>query len=133
MGHKFGTAVLVVAVLFCLLTTLSSAANPEAFARGLGLSISNAGGINEIRAQYAAFFLAVAIVCGLSLAAVLPRQMSFVLLSAIFGGLIFGRLVSLGLNGGFGGYSATIRSLYAIDAVGLALALTALLYDKPRA
>ena len=40
MGHKFGTAVLVVAVLFCLLTTLSSAANPEAFARGLGLSIS---------------------------------------------------------------------------------------------
>jgi hypothetical protein len=133
MGHKFGTAVLVVAVLFCLLTTLSSAANPEAFAGRLGISLSNAGGINEIRAQYAGFFLATGIVCALSLSVVLPRQVSFVLLSAIFGGLFFGRLVSLVLNGGFSGYSATIRSLYAIDAVGLALALAALVYDQPRA
>ena len=133
MGHKLGTAVLVVAVLFCLLTTLSSGVDPETFARRLGLSLSNAGGINEIRAQYAGFFLAIAVVCGLSLAAVLPRQVSFVLLSAIFGGLLFGRLVSWGMNRGFSGYSETIRSLYLIDALGLALALTALAYDNPRA
>jgi Domain of unknown function (DUF4345) len=133
MGHKLGTAVLAVAALFCLLTTVSSAVDPETFARRLGLSISDAGGINEIRAQYAGFFLAIAIVCGLSLAAVLRRQLSFVVLSTIFGGLLFGRLVSWMMNGGFGGYSATIRSLYVIDALGLALALTALAYDNPRA
>jgi hypothetical protein len=133
MGHKLGTAVLVVAVLFCLLTTVSSGADPENFARRLGLTISDAGGINEIRAQYAGFFLAIAIVCGLSLGAVLPRQLSFVVLSSIFGGLLFGRLASWVLNGGFTGYSGTIRSLYVIDALGLVLALTALAFDNPRA
>ena len=133
MGHKLGTAVLAVAVLFCLLTTLSSGGDPEGFARRLGLTISDAGGINEIRAQYAGFFLAIAIVCGLSLGAVLPRQLSFVALSAIFGGLLFGRLVSGFMNGGFSGYSGTIRSLYVIDALGFVLALTALAYDNPRA
>jgi len=133
MGHNLGTAVLVVAVLFCLLTTVSSGADPENFARRLGLTISNAGGINEIRAQYAGFFLAIAIVCGLSLGAALPRQLSFVVLISIFGGLLFGRLASWVMNGGFTGYSGTIRSLYVIDALGLVLALTALAFDNPRA
>jgi predicted lipid-binding transport protein (Tim44 family) len=56
-----------------------------------------------------------------------------VALSAIFGGLLFGRLVSGFMNGGFSGYSGTIRSLYVIDALGFVLALTALAYDNPRA
>jgi hypothetical protein len=125
MNHVFGAGVLVIATLFCLLTTWKSSTNPNLFAERLGLTVANPGGVNEIRAQYAGCFLATAIVCIASLAGVLPREISFVVLGTIFGGLIFGRLTSLALNGGVAGYGPTILALYVIDAVGFALAVTA--------
>ena len=131
MGHEFGTAVLITAVLFCLATTWSAGATPERFAERLGLKVLNAGGINEIRAQYASVFLAIAAVCVASLMSMLPRQAAFVVLSTVFGGLIVGRLTSLGLNRGIAGYGPTILSLYAIDAVGLLLSATAFALDVP--
>jgi len=131
MGYKFGTAVLIVGVLFCLLTTWSSGARPESFAERLGLQIVNAGGVNEIRAQYAGFFLAVAIICAASLAGLLSRQASFVVLGTVFGGLLAGRLASLAFNGGTAGYGPTILALYAIDAIGLALVVAAFVLDNP--
>lgn len=129
MPSIFGAAVLVINVLFCLLTTWSSATAPESFAAKLGLGIVNAGGINEIRAQYSGFFLAVALVCTASLFGLLSRQTSFIILSAVFGGLLAGRLVSLALNGGVAGYGSTILALYAIDAIGLALAVASFVLD----
>jgi hypothetical protein len=132
IAQRFGMAVLVAATLFCLLTAWVSAMAPGAFAERLGLAIANAGGMNEIRAQYAGFFTAAALVCAASLGGMLPRPAAFILLAAIFGGLIAGRLVSLALNGGVAGYSPTILSLYVIDSVGLALALTALALDRAR-
>jgi len=44
--------------------------------------------------------------------------------------LLVDRLVSLPLNGGIVGYGRTILALYAIDAVGLALAATALVLSN---
>jgi hypothetical protein len=44
--------------------------------------------------------------------------------------LIAGRLVSLALNGGVAGYSSTILALYAIDAIGFALAIAAMAADR---
>jgi hypothetical protein len=131
MGHIFGTLVLAIAALFCLLTTWSSATAPAEFAQRLGLALANAGGYNEIRAQYAGFFLAVAAVCGASLAGVISRQAAFVVLAVVFGGLILGRLASLALDGGIAGYGPTIRALCVIDAIGFALATAALAVDKP--
>ena len=130
MPSVFGAAVLVINVLFCLLTTWSSATAPEGFAARLGLGIVNAGGINEIRAQYSGFFLAVALVCTASLFGLLSRQTSFVVLGAVFGGLFAGRLVSLALNGGVAGYGPTILALCAIDAIGLALAIASFVLDR---
>jgi hypothetical protein len=52
-------------------------------------------------------------------------------MGAVFGGLFAGRLVSLALNGGVADYGATILALYAIDAIGLALAIAALVLDHP--
>lgn len=89
------------------------------------MKIINAGGTNEIIAQYASFFFAVALVCAASLAGFLPRQTAFIILVAVFGGLFAGRLISLGLNGGTAGYSPIIRALFGIDALGLGLAVTA--------
>ena len=130
MPPAFGTAVLVINILFFLLTTWSSATAPESFAAKLGLGIVNAGGINEVRAQYSGFFLAAALVCTASLFGLLSRQTSFVVLGAVFGGLFAGRLVSLALDGGVAGYGPTILALYAIDAIGLALAVAAYVLDN---
>ena len=130
MPPVFGTAVLMINILFFLLTTWSSATAPESFAAKLGLGIVNAGGINEVRAQYSGFFLAAALVCTASLFGLLSRQTSFVVLGAVFGGLLAGRLVSLALDGGVAGYGPTILALYAIDAIGLALAVAAYVLDN---
>jgi hypothetical protein len=126
VGSRFGTIVLVVGGLFCLLTAWSSAAAPDQFAARLGLAISDAGGLNEIRSQYAGFFLAAAGLCAGALAGWLPRPSAFLVMIVIFGGLITGRAVSLVLDGGMAGYGPTIRALYAVDAIGLALAIAAL-------
>ena len=130
MGQLFGTIVIVVGGLFFLLTAWSSAAAPGQFAAKLGLAIADAGGINEIRAQYAGFFLAAALMCGAALAGWAPRQAAFLVMIVIFGGLIAGRVVSLALDGGMAGYGPTIRALYAVDAIGLALTLAALALRK---
>jgi hypothetical protein len=130
MGHTFGAIILAVAALFGLYTAWLSGVAPARFAEQLGLTIANAGGLNEIRAQYAGFFLAIAAVCAVSLIGVLPRQAGFVVLVVVFGGLLGGRLVSLALNGGFAGFGPTIRALYAIDALGLALSVTAMAVDR---
>jgi Domain of unknown function (DUF4345) len=129
MARHFGSAVLIIAILFCLLTTISAGLNPERFGEQIGLKVISPGGVNEIRAQYAGFFLAVVVVCAASLAGALPRRTAFITLAVVFGGLIVGRLVSLGLNGGISGYEPTIRALFPIDAVGLALAIMAAVFD----
>jgi hypothetical protein len=131
MPQIFGTAVLVINVMFCLLTVWQSATAPEIFAGKIGFGIINAGGINEVRAQYSGFFLAVAVVCMASLAGLISRQASFVIMAAVYGGLLAGRLASLALNAGVAGYGPTILALYVIDAIGLALAVASLVLDQP--
>jgi hypothetical protein len=126
----FGTIVLVIAALFFSLTTWRSGSAPAEFAARLGLNIANAGGYNEIRAQYAGFFLASALVCAASLAGTVPRQAAFVVLVVVFGGLFAGRAVSVVLDGGFAGYGGTVVGLHAIDAIGLALGITALALEN---
>ena len=126
----FGTIVLVIAGLFFSLTAWRSASAPAEFAARLGLNIANAGGYNEIRAQYAGFFLASALVCAASLAGAVPRQAAFIVLVAVFGGLFAGRVVSLVLDGGIAGYGGTVVGLHAIDAIGLALGISALVLEN---
>lgn len=100
---------------------------PAAVADRLSLVPDGAGGLNEIRAQYGGFFLAV----GLLSAAGLWRRALAVpalwILAVTFGGVLVGRLVGLAMDGGsFAGYGPTIRILFAVDAVGVLLAATAL-------
>ncbi|HEY2538241.1 MAG TPA: DUF4345 family protein [Stellaceae bacterium] len=112
--------------LFFLYTTWISGTEPAQFPERLGLTVANAGGHNEIRAQYSGFFFAAALVCVASLPGTLPRQAAYIVLVMIFGGLLVGRLVSTVLDGGMAGYGSTIVPLHAIDAGGLALAVAAL-------
>ena len=130
MASKFGSIILVVAIPFFLLTTVSAGIRPERFAEQLGMRIVNAGGTNEIYAQYAGFFLAAAIVCLVALLGQTPRATAYVMLIAIFGGLLAGRMFSLIANGGVAGFTPTIVSLYAIDAVGLLVGAMAYAFDR---
>jgi hypothetical protein len=121
-----GTAVLTIATLFALATSVNSFLIPRQFAQLLGLAITGADGINEVRAQYGGFFLAVAASGTAALSGVIAPQAGLIVMATVFGGLIFGRLVSLTLDGGMKGYGATIRALFVIDSIGLAAALAAL-------
>ena len=125
----FGTSVLIAALVFCLLTTWASGTEPGRFAGRLGLTLADAGGANEIRAQYAGFFLAIALLCAAALADLASRQAAFITLVVTFGGLFAGRMVSLFLNRGWAGYGPTIRALLLIDLIGLSLAVAALVVD----
>lgn len=130
MRHSFGTFVLVIVTLFFLFTAWSGGVAPQEFGRRLGLIVANADGYNEIRAQYAGFFLASAAMCIAALAGGVPRQSVFILLSVTFGGLIAGRLTSLVLNRGLTGYGPTILALHIIDAIGFALTITAIMVNR---
>jgi hypothetical protein len=130
MRHTFSTSVLVLMAFFGILTSLLAAIRPADFASRLGLTVANSGGINEIRAQYAGFFLACSVVCVASLAGAVPRQSAFIVLIVVFAGLISGRLASLALNHGTSGYPAAILSLFFIDSFGLLLSLFAIAWDK---
>ena len=126
MTQMFSSAVLALGMIFCALTAVSSGLQPERFAAQLGLTLANSGGANEIRAQYAGFFLALAILCGASLAGAVSRPTALIALIVVFGGLFAGRMVSLALNRGVIGFSPTIIALYFIDAMGLSLSFAAL-------
>lgn len=126
MRHNFATFVLILWAFFGLLTALAAGLQPTRFAQSLGLAIANSGGLNEIRAQYAGFFLACSLVCVAALAGAVPRYSAFLLLTVVFAGLISGRLLSLALNHGVSGYPPAIRALYVIDSLGLLLSFAAL-------
>lgn len=122
-------------VLFCvslsfLWTSWTSFLFPRQFAERLGFIISGLDGLNEIRAQYGGFFLAAALVNALSLFGVLPRQTSFIVNAAIFGGLMIGRGASLALDGRISGYGGVIRALFIIDSVGFSLMIAAYLMGR---
>ena len=91
MRQAYGSFVLVIITMFFLFTAWSSGTAPAKFAERLGLTVANAGGQNEIRAQYAGFFLAAAVVCAASLAGAVSRLTAFSVPVVIFGGLIGGR------------------------------------------
>ena len=126
MNTFVGTGLLSFATLLCLGTTVAAFARPVPFAEYLGLAVANAGGANEIRSQYAGFFLMVGIACAAALTGHLPRQAAYLVTLIVFGGLFVGRVVSVGLNHGFADYPPVIRWLVLIDFVGASLSIMAL-------
>jgi hypothetical protein len=126
MARLYETLLLGVSTAFCLFTAVLSFASPVSFGGRLGLTVAGVDGLNEVRAQYGGFFLAVAVLGGLSLAGVVTRKVALTVNVVVFGGLIAGRLVSLALDTGVSGYGETIRALFFIDSMGFATAATAL-------
>ena len=125
--NVIGTGLLWFTVLLCLGTTVTAFAQPGRFADALGLAVANAGGANEIRSQYAGFFLMVGIACVAALTGYIPRRAGFLVTLVVFGGLFIGRATSVALNQGFAGYPPVVRWLVLIDFVGASLSIAALM------
>ena len=127
MGQIFGSVILGVSALFFLVSAVAAAAAPERFAGSLGLQAPGASGRNEVRAQYAGIFLMITLACLAALAGYAPRQAAFIVLIVALGGCTAGRLASLIADRGFGGYNRVIRTLFAVDTLGLVAASAGLL------
>jgi len=124
------TGFLLASGLFSLLTSWSSFSDPAGFGKRLGLLAGGAGGLNEIRAQYGGFFLAVAAVDALALFGILDRRAGYVINAAVFGGLILGRVASLAVDHSFGNYGGVISALFFIDSAGFALSVATLVMNR---
>src|SRR5580658_5915804 len=123
----FGSVILVMAAVFFGLSACAAAAAPVRFAGLLGLQAAGASGRNEVRAQYAGIFLMITLACVAALAGYAPRQAAFIVLIVALGGCTAGRLVSLITDRGFADYNAVIRTLFAVDTLGLIAASAGLL------
>lgn len=122
----FGMSVIGVGSVFFAGTAALALSRPRMFAERLGLATVGKDGLNEVRGQYGGFFGAVAICGALSLGGFVAQAATLVLYAALFGGLVFGRFLSLALDRANERYSPMILALFVIDSAGLALTLAAL-------
>jgi hypothetical protein len=130
MRTAFLPMVLMASALFTAWTGFSSLTAPTEFGKQIGYSVAGMDGRNEVRAQYGGFFLAVTLASVLALTGVVPRQAGFLVNAVVFGGLIAGRLASLAIDGGLGGYGPVIRALFVIDTTGFTLSIIAFFMDR---
>lgn len=121
--------VLAAQAAFFAFTAVAAFGRPVAFADALGLVPANAGGVNEVRAQYGGFFGAAALADAAALGGLLPERIALVMGAVIFGGLIAGRLAAFVLNGGWTGYPPAVRVLLFVDSIGLAANVVILTFN----
>ena len=126
MAEIFVVGVLATIAVFFVATGGFALMRPQALGKSLGLVLDGASGANEVRAQYGGFFLLTGLLAAASLAGISPRPWALVAIVVVFGGLIFGRLISLVLDGGFKHYRGAIPALFLIDSCGFLVAATAL-------
>lgn len=129
--HNLILGFLILCAIFFAFTSGSSLSAPAKFADRLGYSLITRDGFNEIRAQYGGFFLAACVANLLAIFHRVPPRAALLVDSTVFGGLIVGRLISLGFDGGPGAYGPFIHALYFIDATGFLLSIAALFNDRP--
>jgi hypothetical protein len=129
MADVFVMGVLGIVAFFFAATGLFALARPRAFGGSLGLVLDGASGANEVRAKYGGFFLLTGLLAAAALAGLSPRPWALIAIVVVFGGLIFGRLISLALDGGFKQYRGAIPALFVIDSCGFVLALLALAFE----
>lgn len=121
---------LILCAVFFAFTGGSSLGAPARFAGRLGYGLVARDGFNEIRAQYGGFFLALCAANLLAIFRIVPLNAALLLNATVFGGLLAGRLMSLGLDRGFGAYGPVIRALYCIDGLGFILSLAGLCSER---
>jgi hypothetical protein len=126
MIHPLSTLYLTLTAIFFLASGAYAMSRPQAFAAALDLTTLRAGGLNEVRAQYGGFFLALGLACALAALGIVEPRLGLGAAALTFGGVIAGRLLGLAIDRSAAGYGASIRTLFLVDAAGCALAVAAL-------
>jgi len=121
-------AVLTVSALLAAYIAWEGLVDTASFLRAMDVEINGPGGMNEIRAQYGGFFGAVGVICLLGIIGRIRPSAALIVMIAIYGGVLFGRLVSLALDGAdaFSAYPALLQRAHVIDLAGLVLSVIAL-------
>lgn len=121
-------SILVISALLAAYIAYEGLVDTRGFLNAMDVEILGPGGMNEIRAQYGGFFAAVTIVCVLGIFGRIRPSAALILMAAIYGGVLFGRLVSLGLDGVevFSAYPPLLQRAHVIDLVGLIWSLAAI-------
>jgi len=127
MEEVFARTVAAICGLFFIATGIIGFGQPGRFARTLGLDAASRSGVIEIRAQYGGFFLAAGAICAASASGGAPLNSALLLSTAIFGGLIGGRIAAWLLGRQTDPILPTIRALFLVDAMGFAVSAGALL------
>jgi hypothetical protein len=130
MLHPLATLYLTLAAIFFLASGAYAISRPQRFAAALDLTTLRAGGLNEVRAQYGGFFVALGLTCACAALGIIEPRFGLGAAALTFGGVIAGRLLGLLIDRGFAGYSASIRTLFVVDAAGCALAVAALALSR---
>lgn len=126
MQSAFVVGALLFGAIGGMATGVAAFARPVFFAAQLGLIPDGASGLNEMRSQYGGFFFLCGLLAVSALAGWTPTVWALVLMAVVFGGLVLGRLFSLGLDRTAGSYKPAIRALYFIDSCGFMLSSVAL-------
>jgi hypothetical protein len=116
--------------LLALAISLRGLFAPASLGASLGYMLVGTDGLNEVRAQYGGFFLAIATLCGLAVLRSRWREPALVLLAVTFGGILFGRITSIAIDGGVSAYGPVIHALVLIDLIGMLAAGAALALSR---
>jgi len=122
------TFVLILGALASLYISIKALIGPETVLANFGISVNDANGRNEIRGQYGGFFAAIAITLILALANKVSKLFALRVLLVTIGGVLFGRLLSIVIEGVsvVEAYSASLNAFILFDLLMVGLILVCL-------
>ncbi len=110
--------VLIVGIVAGLYIAMRATLSPAAMMANLDITLNSISALNEVRGQYGGFFLAFSLVLGMSLFGKLSTKVGLIVFLMTIGGVLFGRLLSLVLDGfAFGSYTPAIQGFMLIDLI----------------
>ena len=116
----------IASAIFALVACLGWFA-PDTLMAPIGVEMTDAAGYAEIRAAYGGLFGGAALVYGMGVARPAMRSHAIVLMAVVLGGFVFGRIVSLALEGVPNPFAlATL----ALETTGLIAALAVIVVPR---
>lgn len=122
------TTVLILGLIAALYIATKAIVSPETVLSNLGISIIDANGRNEIRGQYGGFFSAIALMLVFALMNTLSRTLALQVLLITIGGVLFGRLLTIAIEGVtvVEHYSPILKAFIVFDLVMFVLLIICL-------
>lgn len=124
----FQRAVLGLSALIAAWIAYHGLFSPDAFMGSFHIVVDDTVGRSEIRGQYGGFFVVLCMLLVSGALGWLRTSTALILLAALYGGVLLGRIGNLSFDGwgGFADYPQILKLAHGMDAIGLLLTLVAL-------